>query len=287
MQMRLDENIKQLLIKKIEDGTSINKISNELNLAKSTIYYHYKKIKGKRYQKAKIKQIGYSKIEGEIVGIFAGDGSQHLDKDRGSYAVSVYFGNRNIDYAIYVQRIFEEHFRKEIPLRKATDHAIKLDTKSKDIFLYFHNYLDFEPKVKHCTVKLKKMDLPPEFLIGFIKGFLDTDGWISKAKDRIEPRIGFSTTSKELAKQIKEIMVLFNVKSGLYTIDKSHVNEKTVYNIQIWKESVNKFLNVVQPFKLKKFRARSLVVKHSVGKNFQTSRISGSIPGESIPNKPK
>ena len=75
---RLKKEMKQELINQIKKNNSINKISKELFLAKSTIYYYYRKIKGRKYKKLGI-VTKYSKKEGEIVGIFAGDGSQYFE----------------------------------------------------------------------------------------------------------------------------------------------------------------------------------------------------------------
>jgi intein/homing endonuclease len=249
--MKLTANVKKEVIESIKRGDSLNKISKRMGLYKSTIYYYYKKIKGKRYTKPNIKPVVYNRLEGEIVGIFAGDGSQHLEQKSYSYAVSVCFGNKNYDYALYVKTIYDNYFGKKISLLRNTENSIKLFTKSKDIFFHFHNYLDFDKRIKHSNVRLKTLKFPDEFLLGFIKGFLDTDGWISKAKDRTNPRIGFSTTSNKLALQIKEILNKFQIKCGMYTINRSHRGEKTMYNIQIWKESTDIFLNKVKPFKLK------------------------------------
>src|SRR3989344_8397158 len=131
---RLQPLIRQKLAEEIERGTSINKISNSLNLAKSTIYYYYKKIKGKKYQEPKFK-IGFTEKDGEIVGIFVGDGSQCLNKNY-SYATNIHFGIKNIDYAKYVKNLFESFFSKEFNLLKNGETTIKLSMKSKSIFNY-------------------------------------------------------------------------------------------------------------------------------------------------------
>lgn len=57
----------------IKAGYSINYISKHLATAKSTIYYHYKKINGRKYNIVKIPD--NQMILGEISGVFAGDGS--------------------------------------------------------------------------------------------------------------------------------------------------------------------------------------------------------------------
>lgn len=47
--MRLKPEIRNKIIQNIHLGNSINNISMELNIAKSTIYHYYKKINGRMY----------------------------------------------------------------------------------------------------------------------------------------------------------------------------------------------------------------------------------------------
>ena len=70
----LPKEIRQKIIKRINENVSINNISKELNLAKSTIYYHYKKIKGKKPKEIEFNFRSEKEI-GEFLGIFSGDGN--------------------------------------------------------------------------------------------------------------------------------------------------------------------------------------------------------------------
>ena len=56
----------------IKNDLSLNKISQKLHVAKSTIYHHYLKIKGKQIKNVVIPKD--NKILGEFLGVFAGDG---------------------------------------------------------------------------------------------------------------------------------------------------------------------------------------------------------------------
>jgi intein/homing endonuclease len=251
--LRLRDAVKSELIHRIQSGDSINKISRDLSLAKSTIYHHYKQMFGRKSVLPSFTP-RYTKVEGEIVGIFAGDGNSYVDHERHSYRISIYFGNKNKTYMEYVKTLLDNYFNKEFKVAKATDCAMKVHTTSKKILYFFQRYLEYNPHTKHSTVKIKSLKVPDTFLNGFIKGFLDTDGWISQARDRPEPRIGFSTTSKKLATQINDILHHFKIKCGLYTINRDHKGEKTIYNIQIWKRSTDTFLNKIKPFKVNKLK---------------------------------
>ena len=116
----------------------------------------------------------------------------------------------------------------------------------KKIFFHFKNYLNYDSKVKHSTVCLKNLDFSEKFLIGFLRGFLDTDGTIALCSDR-PMRIVYTTTSKKLSKQLNKILVKFDIKCGGYTQKRSGL--KDLYHVYILAGSNKTFLKLVKPFK--------------------------------------
>lgn len=248
--IRLDKDKKNLLVYKIKGGVSINKISSSLNLAKSTIYHHYKKIKGKKYKEPMYK-IEFSEDEGEIVGIFTGDGSQCYYRPNGNYQTNVHFGN-NPKYIKYVRKLYENYFNKKWSIHKeiTKEKSIKyrLRAENKKTFDFFSNYLEYEPKSKHNTVKLKTIKLPYLFKIGFIRGLIDTDGTIGCYNNRVEIR--FYTTSKILAKQTKTILKDLKINTSVYVTKRK--NWKDLYNVQILQKDTVNFLKLIKPYKMRK-----------------------------------
>lgn len=245
--MLLSDELRNKACNKIRNGVSINKISKELHLGKSTIYYYYKKIKGKKFVEPEFK-LGNSRLEGEINGIFAGDGSQYYDKKRGHYEVNVHFGVKNYCYAIYVKRLFENYFHKTFRLNWDSDTQIRIRTQSRKIFNYFQNYLSYDCHIKHCTVKLKD-HCSSAFKTGFLKGMFDTDGCLKVVAKENRTRIFYSTTSEQLAFQIGDILNELSMKNKVYTIDRSRRGEKTIFLVNVWKESTNRFIKTIKPFK--------------------------------------
>lgn len=253
--MYFSDQLRTEICNRIRNGVSINKISKELNLGKSTIYYYYKKIKGKKFVEPEFK-LKNSRLEGEINGIFAGDGSQYYHAVRGSYEVNVHFGAKNYWYAVYVKKLFEGFFNKKFRLNWDSETQIRIRTQSRKIFGYFQNYLSYDRQIKHCTVKLRK-NCSFSFKIGFLKGMFDTDGCLSFNRSEKRLRASYYTTSKELALQINSVLNELKIKNSVYTIDRKDRDEKTIYNVNILKEGVHKFINIVKP--MKALRARSSV----------------------------
>jgi len=252
--------IKEEMIKGINSGTSINKISKGLNLGKSTIYYHYKKIKGKRYKEPQFIS-NLSKEEGEILGIIIGDGSLFYRKNNWNYCIKIRFGKINKEYSIYVKKILERFFKKKFYLYEDCKDKLSLITTDKKIYNHLMNFIDFNKGRKYSTVKVKNLKkLPNSFKKGLIKGLIDTDGSVCQGKDgRI--RIGFYTTSKKLSKQFVELLKQFNFKYGYYiTKPKSHYMQRKeyksniLYSTYIWKESIVHFIKLIKPYKSNKIK---------------------------------
>jgi len=114
---RLGPDVKEKLIFLIENDISINQISKKLNLGKSTIYYYYKKIKGRKYKIPEFTP-GFTEKEGEIVGIFAGDGSQYFHSKSYHYEVNIHFGKKSYNYLLYVKKLFDNYFNKQVYIHK-------------------------------------------------------------------------------------------------------------------------------------------------------------------------
>jgi intein/homing endonuclease len=245
---RIPNNVLENVKRDISLGVPLNTISRVYGLAKSTLYYHYKKIKGKRYIEPYVIPT-FSEAEGEIVGAFAGDGSQYHDRKRGHYEVRVHFGMHKLEYALHIQNLYSTYFKKEFRLSYFANGTIAVRCTSRAIYYYFSNYLKYDPPKKHCTVKLKTLEMPIHFKIGFLRGIVDTDGSVRYCKHGNRVRVAFYTTSRELHEQCRAILKELDIPFGFHTIQEEGFKLK--YVIQLHQGGVMKFLEVIQPFKLK------------------------------------
>ncbi len=248
---RLSRNQKGLILLFLKMGYSLKRISSFLGFGKTTIYYYYRKIKSRKY-KEPIYKINYSRREGEIVGIFTGDGSQYYYKKYGHYHTNVHFGDV-LNYVEHVKSLYENYFNKKWRIwRQVTKEgfiAYRLRVIDKKIYFHFFNYIVYDPRSKSDTVRLRTLKLPRSFKIGFIKGLIDTDGWV--AKNGAE--IGFCTTSEKLAKQVENLFNDLNIDVKLS--QNKRPPYKDIFRIRVYKRSIDRFLNLVKPYKALKLRA--------------------------------
>lgn len=249
---RLNEAVIASIAYRIKKGESLNSISKTLNVGKSTLYYYYKKIKGKRYQEPKY-AIRLSEKEGEILGIFVGDGSQHYAKSNWNYQTNIHFGNYP-DYANYVKNLFETYFNKKWRLGKEISPKnirYRLRVSDKKIFNYFSHFINYDKHTKHDTVRLKPIKLPLQYKIGFLRGLVDTDGTVCQERESKSIKVVYYTTSSALAKQILKILKELDMACGTSKVTRPDL--KDLYNVYILRRDVGKFLKLVKPYKARKF----------------------------------
>lgn len=242
----LSQGLKTMMISCLKRGDSLNKISRATGINKSTIYYHYEKMFGRKYKLPHFSPVA-SEQEGEIVGIFAGDGSQYFEPKRHSYEVNVHFGEHKRAYAEYVKALFESFFNKRFRLYQEKSGKLRLRTQSKSIFHYFSHYISFIPQIKHATVSLKTLEIPLGFKQGFLRGLVDTDGYVKRdTSGRL--RICYYTTSKRLASQIQALLQEQDMQSSLRVVHDKR-GYKPLFTIYVLSSSIDTFLKTVNPYK--------------------------------------
>ena len=121
------EEIKTLTL----EGYSLNYIYKRVNISKTTAYYHFRKIKGRTYDMPQPVS-DYSRKEGEIIGIFTGDGWFTYYKPNGEYKGFICFGIKNKDYANYVKELYNSFFDRKFILMMLSNvnfrHSISLSS---------------------------------------------------------------------------------------------------------------------------------------------------------------
>lgn len=232
--MLLDGTRKNLLIELINKGLSINVINKETGMAKSTIYYHYKKIRGRKYVVPKFEVKG-SENEGEIAGLFAADGGCCIKDD---YRTTFFLGSDEEEYAHAFADLLEEYFHKKpYWYNRKKSNVIYLTYHSKSICSFFRQYLDWKCPKTH-SITLKTQNRSADFIKGFLRGYLDGDGYTSASG------VIYVSVSQQMMSQIFELLekLGFSPKMTVY-----HGKYKPCYYVKISKDKAAGFLELIRP----------------------------------------
>jgi len=246
---RLAKKEKELVIKLIKNGKSLAKISEITNRNKSTLYYYYKKIKGKKFKDVNLKNVK-DEVIGELLGVFAGDGYTFFDKKSYKYSTRIFLNKTEEVYANSLGELFEKHLLKRPNIRKEkSDNIITLTYYTKKL----HNFILENVKwgisknsighnKKSRTVFLKQLNRSKEFKVGFLRGCLDSDGHISKSK------INFASSSKKLIEIIKLFLTDVGINNfNKYFYDDKRGNRVGIYHIDVNKSEREKFIEAINP----------------------------------------
>lgn len=242
---RLKEEEIKTIAASIDRGESLKTISKKLSKSKTTVYYHFRKIKGRTVYPVKIRSTDPELI-GEFVGLFAGDGNYHFDKKSNNYNIRLYFNlNENVFVDSLINNVLINLFGKK-PNVYTKGNMITLRYHSKAIYLLIKTYLTWNPKDKKTyTVRLIKTDHTKDFMVGFIRGSLDSDGYFSKDK------ISFASVSKGLIYNISEFLDNFDIIHRLHLYKEKRENRKDIYHLDVPKFEREKFLPLIKPRKVK------------------------------------
>lgn len=210
---RLSEEIKDTLKQLTMEGKSLKSISKLTGLGKTTIYYQVKSLKPRQWRKM---EINISEFEiGELVGAFAGDGNYyHKDYESGikgnkdcRYRIRYFLSLiSDQDYADYLTNLLKNLNLNPGRCIREKDNTICVDVSSKSFSELIKRYLTWEED-KTLTIRLKN-DLnfySEDFLKGFARGLMDTDGSIN------ESNAACACISKRLIDNLGEIFNKFQI----------------------------------------------------------------------------
>lgn len=237
--------INQKLIKRekilnlINMGISIPKISKKLHVGKSTIYYHYRKIMGRKFPLVKIPND--DKVLGEFLGAFSGDGSFFFDRKIGHYTISIHLNSSDDkNYGFYLKDLIEKNFNKKVRIYFKPKKELLLVFYSREIFRLIDNYLNIKGnKTLNISIKKPLRYLSDEFLTYFVRGLMDTDGSMNK-----DSQILLCLISKKMILQVSEILKKVGIDNKIRQ-RKVRPNEHTLYELKILKKNAMKYLDRV------------------------------------------
>ena len=211
---------------------------------KSTIYKYYREVKGKT-----MRRINMPKEEsfiGEFIGLFAGDGNFYYDKKTGHYRIRFFFNIKEKKFVDELSRIFSENLSKK-PSINRTKNVLVMRYYSKELSEFIRAYLGWGvsrnkngANLKSRTVFLKNRLHNRDFKIGFLRGFLDSDGYLS------EKKILFGSASEKIIKQVENFLIDLGIRA--YKLSKYEREGRVgIWHLYIHKKERQRLLNLIKP----------------------------------------
>jgi hypothetical protein len=243
MRRRISEKKKQEILEMIKENRSLHKISQTLGIGKSSLYYHYRNLndegnKGKDYE------IFNNEDLGEFLGIFAGDGYANVDEEY-HYQVRLFFNEKENAYIDYVESLLMRLFNKR-PFRmpRSKYSVVILKYNSKEVFDLLMEFFVWDVKGKGSksrSIRLIKNIASKSFKIGFLRGCLDSDGYVN------ENKIEYATASSFLADTIRKFLNELGLPHTYYLRKDKRLNRAPIHIININKTNRMKFFNLIKP----------------------------------------
>ncbi len=237
------EEIK-LVQKLILQGKSLNYIATTLGRKKGTIYYYFRKFKGKTNHRIIVNKEDSEKI-GEFIGFFAGDGSFYKTPGY-NHSIRLHL---NIKDKVYLDslttNVLFPLFGKKPKIYQQENRLIAR-YYSKEIYLFIKEYLDWsDNRPKTYTVHLKNRKQKINFMKGFLCGSIDSDGHIS------EKAISFASVSSRLIHDISDFLTKLEFDHKVIKYIEKRPNRQDLYQINIRKAQRNKFHALIKPRNLR------------------------------------
>jgi hypothetical protein len=258
-------------IKRIEAGVrkgySLRVISGLIRKSKSTVYYHFRRIKGKCIKPVKVQDTNPELI-GEFIGLFAGDGCVYKTYNY-AYRTYIYLNKNEETYAKeLVDKVLIKIFGRK-PTVFYQKNRIDLCYYSKSIHDLIRNYLVWgHNDRKTYSVRLRSRKLGRRFVVGFLRGCLDSDGYLS------EKKISYATVSPGLMRDISAYLNILKIEHSVDLYIEKRLNRRDIYHIDIRKKEFERFMIIIKPRNIKEPMRRPGFEVPNAG-SYSISRVGG------------
>jgi hypothetical protein len=234
------ERIKEL----IKEGKSIKQICRDINRCRTTVWKYFRKIKGRTMIPIVVNEEN-DELIGEFMGLFAGDGCVYTTNNY-CYRTYLCFNTNEEEFVNdLIEKVLLILFKKK-PWIFIREHRLTLCYCSKNIHKFIEKYLEWNKEDrKTYSIKLRNQEFSTDFMIGFIRGSLDSDGYLS------EKAINFASVSPGLIDNISEFLDNFNFTYSIKKYKEKRPNRKDMCHINIWKKDFNRFLELIKPRNIK------------------------------------
>ena len=113
--------------------------------------------------------------------------------------------------------------------------VLELSVSSKPFILFIKNYLNWNGK-KTYSVCLKEniTSYSEDFIKGFVRGLMDTDGYVEVSN------VGIMCVSQDLIKNLRDIFDFFDIKYK-FSIKVFKIKRKDGHLVRVYRDSLEKY----------------------------------------------
>lgn len=249
-----------------KSGLSLRKISKSLGIPKSTVYHHAKKYLRKMSKPDLNKLSDWER--GYIVGLFAGDGCLNFIQRNYSYGIRFFFNRKEDQNIIHLLGTLIKKSGSKFHTVQKKRNTMELRVTAKKLFNFIKSHVAYK-KGKERKSTRKKLVNPKiwnvKFKLGFIAGFIDSDGYVRMDKGKYI-RCCISTTSKDMAFQTLSLLKELNINSSCHTDKRKVKRRNDLYIIRIFSLD---FISNFNKIKSVKGRASGEMVSRRLRKSFE------------------
>jgi hypothetical protein len=224
-------------------GKSLRHISKEIGINITTIYYQVRKFKPK-IKKEFVANLSDFQI-GELIGAFAGDGSYYHVK-----CVSPLWSSSQHKIRYHLSLKSDKQYANHlfILLKRCSLNPFKITRKecsrldilinSKELIIFIKKFLIWEGKKTYSVRLTKRLNsYSIEFLKGFARGLMDTDGYVEISN------ASFACASEKLIKDLTLILDSLGIKYKLSK--KVREGRHDLFLVRIYRESLQNYLDLI------------------------------------------
>jgi len=260
---RLSNNDKELIKQKTLLGESLNKISKSMQLNKNTVYYNVRKFKPRVNREILIHNLSDTQV-GELIGAFAGDGSYYhqnyspIKKNSTQHRIRYHLSFRDDwNYTRYLFSLLKKINLNPFLIKDEANGRLDISLSSKQFIEFIKCYLIWNDK-KTLSICLKKElgDYGENFLRGFARGLMDTDGYVEISN------VSCACISEKLINNLTQIFDRLKIKYKLTT--KIREGRQKLFLVRVYSESLENYLeNIGFSNKYKLESLRKILKKHN------------------------
>jgi len=237
-------------------GLSLKRISAQLCVPKTTVYYHVKEYC------QKMTHINLSalseKEQGYLVGMFVGDGTLIVKRKQGRYLTKFALdAERDKDIADHLSSVFKKAGKRTTRYVERSSLTFKVYSKEFIEFLLRHVMC---VKQEDSRRKLKILTNPEKwttaFKFGFVSGLIDSDGHVYYNRRKTKHfGVLIKTADDAFRDQLTEILTTLGIEATTYTAKqyKKSYSKKPRYVVYIPTNELERSCHRFLATKLKRF----------------------------------